>query len=70
MMQAAVSTPDEVSSARQEVLDFIRAAETILSPALLHSDLTQGECDLIAEYVRSLSQAKNPWSRSLPIKYA
>jgi hypothetical protein len=69
MMQSAVSASDEVSLARKEVMDFVRAAETILSPALLHPELTQGECDLIAEYVKTLSLSKHPWSRSLPIKY-
>ncbi len=54
---------------RKEVGDFVRAAETILSPVLLSTELTPGECELIAEYVRSLSQAKNPWSKSLPVKY-
>ena len=61
--------PDKVRSVRKEVGDFVSAAETILSPVLLSAELTPEECDLIAEYVKSLSQAKNPWSRSLPIKY-
>lgn len=65
-----LSLSDEVLSARKEVMDFVRAAETILSPVFLSADLTQGECDLIAEYVKSLSHAKKPWSRSLPVKYA
>ena len=70
MMQSSMVAQDDVLSARKEVMDFVRAAETLLSPALLHPGLTQAECDLIAEYVRNLSQAKNPWSRALPIKYA
>jgi hypothetical protein len=71
-MVQVVESPisDEVLSARKEVVDFVRAAETILSQILLKPDLTQGECDLIAEYVKTLSHAKNPWSRSLPVKYA
>ena len=56
-------------SVRKEVCEFIRAAETILSPALWISELTEDECDLINQYVISLSKAKNPWSRGLPIKY-
>jgi hypothetical protein len=60
---------NDILSVRKEVGDFVRAAETILSPILLSSELRPGECDLIAEYVKSLSQVKNPWSRSLPIKY-
>ena len=69
MMQASTLVSGEVLSARKEVREFVRAAETILSPALLHPDLTQEECDLIAEYVKTLSQSKQPWSKSLPIKY-
>jgi hypothetical protein len=69
MMQASTSVSDEVLTARKEVMDFVRASEKILSPALLHPTLTQAECDLIAEYVKTLSLSKRPWSRSLPIKY-
>lgn len=70
MMQAVASpVSEELLSARKEVKDFIRAAETILSPVLLQPELTPSECDLIAEYVKTLCQMKNPWSRSLPIKY-
>ena len=70
MMQAeASSVSAELSSVRKEVLDFSRAAEAILSPSFLGSELTPSECDLIAEYVKSLCQFKNPWSQSLPIKY-
>jgi hypothetical protein len=64
-----MSTTDEVLTARKEVMEFVRATEKILSPALLHPTLTQGECDLIAEYVKTLSGSKHPWSGSLPIKY-
>lgn len=56
-------------SIRKEVREFVRAAETILSPALLTSELTPDECDLIKEYVISLSNVKHPWSSGLPIKY-
>ena len=66
---AALSVSDEGLAYRKEVGDFVRAAETILSPVLLSPELTTEECELIAEYVKNLSQAKNPWSRSLPIKY-
>jgi hypothetical protein len=54
---------------RKEVRDFIRAAETLLSPALLGSELTTDECDLITEYVITMSNARHPWSKGLPIKY-
>ena len=70
MMQASMALSDQGLATRKEVMDFVRAAEKILSPALLHPGLTEGECDLIAEYVKSLSMSKHPWSRSLPIKYA
>ena len=56
-------------SVRKEVRDFVQAAETLLSPALLGSELTTDECDLIGEYVITLSNAKQPWSKVLPIKY-
>lgn len=54
---------------RKEVQEFLQASESLLSPASLTSDLTREECDLIAEYVMSLSHAKHPWSRSLIMKY-
>jgi hypothetical protein len=57
-------------SVRKEVRDFARAAETLLSPASLGSDLTTDECELIKEYVMTLSNVKQPWSKGLPIKYA
>lgn len=69
MMQAPMPVSDEVLRARKEVMDFVRSAERILSPASLHAELTQAECDLIAEYVKALSRSKHPWSGSLPIKY-
>lgn len=69
MMQSPGQVSDEVLTARKEVMDFVRSAERILSSPRLHPELTQGECDLIAEYVKTLSRSKHPWSRSLPIKY-
>ena len=56
-------------SVRKEVRDFAQAAETLLSPALLTTMLTVDECDLIKEYVMMMSNAKHPWSKTLPIKY-
>jgi hypothetical protein len=55
---------------RKEVQDFIRVSETLLSPELLASTLTPEECELIAEYVMSLSRLKHPWSKSLVLRYA
>lgn len=57
-------------SVRKEVQDFLQASETLLSPALRTSELTCEECNLIAEYVMSLSHAKHPWSKSLIMRYA
>ena len=55
---------------RKEVHEFVQAAEFLLSPALQTPALTHEECNLIAEYVMSLSHAKQPWSKSLIMKYA
>ena len=55
---------------RREIHEFIQAAEFLLSPALEIPELTYEECSLIAEYVMSLSHAKQPWSKSLIMKYA
>jgi hypothetical protein len=55
---------------RKEVQDFIRSAETLLSPALLNSPFTEDEALIIADYVMNLSQAKHPWSKKLVFKYA
>lgn len=56
-------------SFQKDVQDFIQAAEKLLSPALRTTPLTAEECYLIREYVMSLSNAKHPWSKDLPIKY-
>ena len=45
---------------RKEVQDFILISETLLSPALLTSALTPEECEIIAEYIMSLSHLKHP----------
>jgi hypothetical protein len=55
---------------RKEVQQFVDAAETLLSPRLLGSNLTDDECLLIAEYVMSLSQAKHQWSKALLVRFA
>jgi hypothetical protein len=47
----------------KEVLDFVRASETLLSPILLDRELTQEECELIRGYVDCLSDPMNPWNR-------
>ena len=52
---------------RREVHEFIEAAETLLSPALLDSDLTDVECEYIREYLMTMSRAGHPWSNGLPI---
>lgn len=53
----------------KDVLDFIKAAETLLSPAMRTSELTSDECEIIAEYLITMSQVKHPWSKVLPVKY-
>lgn len=55
---------------RPEVQQFIRASETLVSPALMNSDLTPEECDIIAYYVMTLSNAKHPWGKALTVRYA
>ena len=54
---------------RQEVREFVDAAEILLAPVLLASPLTEEECALIREYVMSMSHARHPWSKGLPIRY-
>jgi hypothetical protein len=55
---------------RKEVYEFVHAAEFLLSPALQTPALTDDECGLIAQYVTTLSHAKQPWGKSLVIRYA
>jgi hypothetical protein len=55
---------------RLEVRQFVLAAETLISPALMDSDLTPDECDIIAYYVMTLSNAKHPWAKDLTVRYA
>jgi hypothetical protein len=47
----------------KEVLDFVRASETLLSPVLLDRQLTDDECELISGYVACLSDPVNPWNK-------
>ena len=67
---SAPSTPVNQPQIRSELLQFVEAAERVLSPALRDVELTPEECDLIAMYVENLSQARHPWGKSLRIKYA
>jgi hypothetical protein len=55
---------------RKEVQDFIAAAETLLSPRLLGSQLTEDECQLVAEYLISMSQGNHQWSKALTVRLA
>jgi hypothetical protein len=55
---------------RPEVQAFISATETLLSPALLGTELTADECDIIAYYIMTLSSAKHPWAKELTVRYA
>jgi hypothetical protein len=47
----------------KEVLDFVKASETLLSPILLDHQLTDEECELISGYVACLSDPMNPWNK-------
>ncbi len=58
-----------MSPPQKDVRDFVEAAEKLLSPALRTSPLTANECELIAEYLITMTNAKHPWSKTLPIKY-
>lgn len=49
---------------------FVRASENLLSPVTRPPDITCEECELIAEYVMSLSARKTPWSQYLTSTYA
>jgi len=64
MIVAKPVGPVVLKSVRKEVRDFIEAAEILLSPALLTSELTADECDLIKEYIMTMSHAKHPWTSS------
>ena len=55
---------------RKEVLAFVDASEYLLSPAMISPDLTPEECQVIAEYVMTLSKNNNPWSKLLSHQYA
>ena len=48
---------------RKEVQAFCESSETLLSPALLESDLTPEECILIADYVMNLADSEKPWGK-------
>jgi hypothetical protein len=50
----------DVVSVQEDVAAFIEAAEQVLSPALRTTAFTPDECDLIREYVMSLSHARPP----------
>jgi hypothetical protein len=52
---------------RKEVLDFIQAAEALLSPDMNTSALTPKECELVMEHLMAMSHAKHPWCKGLPI---
>jgi hypothetical protein len=42
---------------RPEVLTFVYAAETLLSPALITTPFNVDECEMINEYVESIRQS-------------
>jgi hypothetical protein len=45
-----------MSAYRQEVCEFIRAAETLLSPVSLSNPLTKEECRIVEFYASSLTE--------------
>jgi hypothetical protein len=49
---------------RKEVLDFVKASETILSSVLIKPALTQDERALISEYIRYLSDYERAWNNT------
>jgi hypothetical protein len=55
---------------RKEVLDFLKASEHLLAYPLFDSEFTSEECDLIADYIMTLSQAQHPWGKSLTVRYS
>ncbi len=50
-----VKGPTQMNLYRKEVSDFIRLAETLLSPASLGEPLTKEECRVVDFYVTSLA---------------
>lgn len=53
----------------KDVHNFIKAADTSLSPGRRTSPLTPDECEIIKEYVITVSNVKEPWGNSLPVMY-
>jgi len=49
-----------MSAIRNEVHDFVRAAETLLSPASLNTPLTKDECKIVEFYAASLMELYRP----------
>lgn len=48
---------------RKEVADFVRACELIFYLAKTKPEITETECQLIAEYIGYLSRHEMPWRR-------
>ena len=55
-------------SGGKEVQDLIQVSETLLS-RITRLALTPEKCELITGYVMSLSHLKQPWSKSLVLRY-
>jgi hypothetical protein len=49
---------------RKEVVEFVNAAEAILSSALSKSSLTDEERSMITEYVHQLTQEVGRWKKA------
>lgn len=50
-------------SVRNEVLEFAKVVEHILSPVSLSRELTEEECALIGLYVKDLAEDRHPWNK-------
>ena len=50
---------------RKEAIKFFEAAQILLSPDVLDTNLTTDECLLIAYYVNTLAEPERPWGKFL-----
>ena len=54
---------------RVEVKNFMVAAEFVVSPYFRNFEFKTDYCELIHEFVMSMSHVKHTCSKTLPIKY-
>jgi hypothetical protein len=60
----------DILPVRKEVLDFLKVSETLLAYPMFTSELTPEECDVIADYIMTLSQARHPWGKSFAVRHS